>query len=194
MRLAPIAVLLAAAPVYARAAAPLRTMSPEQVPAAQASAVARADAAMKELRERLFARLNELIVEGGLVSAIEVCGSEAPRIAKEIGAAHGVEIGRTSFRVRNPANAPRAWAAELVRAAAGKKTADVEPVVVDLGDRLGLLRPIAVMPACTRCHGARDGIDARVRSVLTERYPQDQATGFSAGDLRGFFWAEVKKR
>jgi len=193
MRLASIAVLLAA-PLCTRAAQPPRTLSPEQVPAAQAAAVARAEAAMQELRERLFARLNELIVERGLVSAIEVCSGEAPRVAKEIGAAHGVELGRTSFRVRNPANAPRPWAAERVRAAAGKKTAEVEPVVVDLGDRLGLLRPIAVMPACTRCHGVLDAIDPRVRSVLSERYPRDEATGFAPGDLRGFLWAEVKKR
>lgn len=175
-------------------AAEPRTLSPDQVAPELAPALARADAAIDALRQRLFARLNELLVQGGPISAIRVCSGEAPGIAKEIGEAHRVELGRTSFKVRNAANAPRRWAAELVQAAAGKKASEVGPLVVDLGDRLGVLRPIGVMPACTRCHGAAEGIDADVRAELARRYPQDQATGFTAGDLRGFMWAEVAKR
>jgi len=182
----------AASPAFA--AKPAAMLSPQEVPASLAPAVARGEAAMEALRNKLFARLNELIVQGGPVSAIQVCRSEAPRIAKEIGEAHRVEIGRTSFRLRNPSNAPRAWAASHVSAAAGKKGGEVEPAVFDLGDRLGLLRPIAVMPMCTRCHGAVDGIDPEVRAELGRLYPQDQATGFAPGDLRGFIWVEVKKR
>lgn len=194
MRHVLIAISLAATSLAASAAEPPRVMSPEEVPAELAPAVARADAAMGALRERLFARLNELLVQGGPISAIRVCSAEAPKIAKELGEAHRVEIGRTSFRVRNPSNAPRKWAAELVQASAGKKAADAKPVIVDLGDRLGVLRPIGVMPACIRCHGALDGIDPDVRAELSRAYPQDQATGFAPGDLRGFLWAEVKKR
>jgi len=33
-----------------------------------------------------------------------------------------------------------------------------------------------------------------VKAEVARRYPRDQATGFAAGDLRGFFWVEVKKR
>lgn len=192
MRHAVVALSLLAAS-SARAAAP-RVMAAGDVPPELAPAVAKADAALGALRERLFARLNELILQGGPIKAIQVCSAEAPAIAKEIGDASGVEIGRTSFRIRNPGNAPRPWAADLVREAAGKKAGDVAPVVVDLGDRLGLLRPIGVMPACTRCHGAADGIDAQVRAELARRYPEDRATGFAPGDLRGFMWAEVAKR
>ena len=119
---------------------------------------------------------------------------EAPRAAKEVAEAHGVEIGRTSFRVRSRANAPRPWAASTVAAAAGKKAADVKPVVLDLGDRLGMLRPIAAMPACTRCHGPAEGIDPAVKAEIARRYPQDQGVGFAPGDLRGFVWTEVRKR
>lgn len=193
MRHALLAVSLAAAPLVA-STAESRAMSPEEVPAALAPAVARGEAAMQELAQRLFARLNELILQGGPVSAIRVCRSEAPAIAKAVGATHGLEIGRTSFRLRNPANAPRGWAASHVHAAAGKKAGEVKLVVVDLGDRLGLLRPVGVMPACTRCHGAVDGIDQDVRAALASGYPEDRATGFAPGDLRGFVWVEIGKR
>jgi len=169
-------------------------MTREEVPDALAPAVARGEAAMEELRNRLFARLNELILKGGPVLAIQVCRSEAPAIAKEIRETHHVEIGRTSHRLRNAANAPPAWARSYVEAAGGKKAADVKTAVVDLGDRVGILRPLAVMPACTRCHGPVEGIDGDVRAELARAYPADRATQFSPGDLRGFVWVEVPKR
>jgi len=193
MRSALVAMSLAALPLTAIAADPPRALSPEEVSAELAPAVARGEAAMNALRERLFARLNELLVQGGPVSAIRVCRKEAPVIAKELGETHRVELGRTSHRLRNAANAPRPWAADYLLASAGKKAGEVDPVVFDLGDRLGMLRPIGVMPACTRCHGAVEGIDQDVRREIERSYPNDQATGFSPGDLRGFLWVEVSK-
>lgn len=171
-----------------------RVMPREEVPAGLSAAVARGEAAVDAFRERLFARLNALILEGGPVHAIQVCRADAPAIAREVGETHRVQIGRTSHRLRNPANAPRAWAAAYVHAAAGKKAVEVRTGVVDLGDRIGLLRPIGVMPACTRCHGELDGIDADVRSELARIYPGDRATRFRPGELRGFIWVEAPKR
>jgi hypothetical protein len=185
--------LLTSAPA-APLAADLKAMSLEEVPASLAPFVARANAAADVLRDRLYGRLNEVLVEKGAATAVDVCSTDAPRLAKEVAEAHHAEMGRTSHKVRNPANAPRAWAAPFVKAAAGKKGAEVKPVVVDLGDRVGLLRPIAVTPACSRCHGPVEGIDPAVRAATVARYPQDQATGFSPGDLRGFIWVEVRKR
>ena len=192
MRLALLTILLAG-PVAPVASEP-KPMSPDEVPSSLAPLVARANAAADFLRERLYGRLNEALQENGPANAVDVCRTEAPRLSKEAGDAHHVEIGRTSHKVRNPANAPRAWAASYVKAAGGKKGADVKPVVMDLGDRIGLLRPIAATPACTRCHGPIEGIDAAVRGSIAAGYPQDQATGFTPGDLRGFIWVEVKKR
>jgi hypothetical protein len=159
-----------------------------------AAAITRGDEALASFREQVFARLNKLLQEGGPTHAIQVCRVEAAEIAKQIAGTHHVRIGRTSHKLRNPTNAPPAWAASYVQAAAGKKGVDVKPAVIDLGDRVGLLRPITVMPACTRCHGAVEGIDSDVRAELARAYPGDQATQFAPGDLRGFMWAEVPKR
>ncbi len=43
---------------------------------------------------------------------------------------------------------------------------------------------------CLRCHGASIGPEIAAR--LRRDYPNDRATGFSAGDFRGLFWVEVK--
>jgi hypothetical protein len=56
---------------------------------------------------------------------------------------------------------------------------------------LGVLMPIRVLPPCLACHGVEDALQAAVRAALAEGYPEDQATGFADGDLRGWFWVEV---
>jgi hypothetical protein len=184
--------LLAASAAFA--AEPARTMSPQEVPAGLAPAVARGEAAIDALQERIFKRLNALLVHAGPAGAVDPCRTDAPRIAKELGELHQVDLGRTSFRVRNPSNAPRKWAAAFVAAASGKRFDEVKPVVIDLGDRVGLLRPIAATPACVRCHGPVGAMEPAVKAEIARRYPRDRATGFAAGDLRGFVWVEVKKR
>lgn len=184
--------LLVAAP--ALAAEPARAIPREEVPAALASAVTKGEEAADLLRDRFLKRVTAMLAQGGPKAAFTVCPTEAPRIAREVGELHKVDIGRTSFRLRNPGNAPRPWAASYVNAGAGKRPDELKPVVFDLGERVGVLRPIVATPACTRCHGPADAIDPDVKADLARRYPQDKGTGFVPGDLRGFIWVEVKKR
>ncbi|MBK9516465.1 MAG: DUF3365 domain-containing protein [Anaeromyxobacter sp.] len=182
----------AASPAAGEAAAgAAATFDPAQAPPALAPAVARAEAAVKALQQRLARRLMEEMASAP--GAVKVCRQEAPAIAAEVAAAEGLAVGRTSLRLRNPANAPRAWARPTLAGAAGKKAAELKAVAVDLGDRVGYLRPIGVATPCLKCHGPAEGITPGVVAALAEGYPTDQATGFAEGDLRGWFWAEVKK-
>jgi hypothetical protein len=101
--------------------------------------------------------------------------------------------GRTSDRLRNPTNAPRAWAVDLVKANAGRQARDVDGFAVDLGNKIGVLRPIAQRPLCANCHGPADRLSPAVRAELSERYPADKALGFTEGEIRGWFWVEIPK-
>jgi hypothetical protein len=65
---------------------------------------------------------------------------------------------------------------------------------VDLGDRVGVLRPIREQRICAPCHGPEEKFSARLRAELADRYPVDRATGFRDGDIRGWFWVEIPKR
>jgi hypothetical protein len=47
------------------------------------------------------------------------------------------------------------------------------------------MRAIPTAPVCTTCHGATVAPD--VAAAIAARYPEDRATGFSPGDLRGAF-------
>jgi hypothetical protein len=167
------------------------TAAPKVVDGAEVPA--EAAEAMDALGKRLMARLLEEMAKDGPAGAVKVCRDEAPAITAQVAKERGVALGRTSFKLRNAGNAPRPWAAALVAAAAGKKIGEARPVVVDLGDRLGVLRPIEATGPCLKCHGGPGVIAPEVKGTLASAYPDDQATGFDAGDLRGFFWAEVPK-
>jgi hypothetical protein len=106
----------------------------------------------------------------------------------------GVEVGRTSARLRNPANAPPPWAEAYLAATDGKKAAEVAEVAFDLGDRVGLLRPIEIRKRCLGCHASREKLSSGTREWLARAYPRDRALGYALGDLRGFWWAEAPVR
>jgi hypothetical protein len=160
-------------------------------PARLASGIQAAEAAISALQSRLAGRLLEEMKAGGPARAITVCRDEAPALTAETARVQGVRVGRASHRLRNPRNTAPAWAERFVAAGAGRKAKDVEPTVVDLGDRVGVLRPIATAGVCLQCHGPAGRLSPEVRTYLESAYPGDRAVGFEEGDLRGFAWAEA---
>ncbi len=153
----------------------------------------RAEKAMDVLQQRLQARLLAALEEKGPAGAVKVCREEAPDLARAVAGEAGIQLGRTSHKLRNPANAPRDWVVPYLERAAGQPASAVSKVVVDLGDRVGVLRPIATAGTCLVCHGAPESFDPGLRATLAELYPGDRATGFREGEFRGFFWAEIPK-
>lgn len=147
----------------------------------------RADAARGAMFASLLGELMAAIEAGGHASAITVCADRAPAIAKEISATHGVRIGRTSFKLRNPRNTVPGWAGESV----SQRTDQPVEFIDDTSGDFATLTPITLAPPCLACHGPADALAAGVAEALAAGYPDDQATGFQEGDLRGWFWVEV---
>jgi hypothetical protein len=50
------------------------------------------------------------------------------------------------------------------------------------------MKAIVMQPQCLACHG--QDLAEPVSAAIEERYPEDQATGFVAGELRGAFLIE----
>jgi hypothetical protein len=188
----PVAVVaLAAAGAVAAVTVPASGGGPQQSP--YLVEIARAEQAMNELQSALLAKLKAAMDGGGPAAAVEVCRTDARTIADAVARKQGIELGRTSHRLRNPANAPRPWARVVVEGSSAAKASSEQIRIVDLGDRVGVLRPIGTAEACTRCHGAADEVRRHIGATLAAAYPEDRATGFAAGDLRGWMWAEVPK-
>lgn len=156
-----------------------------------AGAVSEARALTDQYRAALQEELTSALQAGGPARAIEVCQVEAPKIGSRVARKEGWTIQRTAFRVRNPANAPNEWqrrGLEVLRErlAAGGEPAGVEWHEVADG-RLRYMRAIPLGGMCAVCHGQPESIPQEAKAKLRELYPEDQAVGFSVGELRGAF-------
>ncbi len=135
---------------------------------------------------RLMKRLKTVLKNKGPAQAIGFCQKEAPIIAQKVAKSHGLKIGRTSFKLRNPQNQPPQWAKDLVKQRSKKIV-----FLSHTDGRFAAFLPIVLKKRCLTCHGQKDQIPNEVLRALAKRYPNDAATGFSEGDLRGWFWIEV---
>ena len=159
-------------------------------------AVQRAQAAMADLGQSLRSALQQKIAADGVVAAVAFCHDEAPRIAAEVAARHGVAVGRSSVKHRSPANAPNDWQRDVLarfaaRVAAGEDAASVTTQSAT-ADKLRVAKGLKIEAPCLTCHGPKDTIAPDVAKAIAAKYPQDLATGFGLGDLRGLIWAEVR--
>ncbi|MCP4895852.1 MAG: DUF3365 domain-containing protein [bacterium] len=154
--------------------------------AAQMEQMDRCNIARDEYVDALMTELSVALGNGGPTEAIQVCSIRAPEIAADVSNRHALMIGRTSHKLRNPVNQAPEWAQSHIR---GR----VEDVAHFLGPdgMLGVLMPVRVQEPCLTCHGQADTMQSKLKANLDALYPNDQATGFREGDLRGWLWAEV---
>lgn len=171
-----------------------------EVSSEEGARVARiAEPAATSLLRTLVEGLTGAIQEGGSGYAIEYCSTEAIPLTRMVqaGLEGSLDLKRTSFRYRNPDNAPDEAEEEALRFFEDAILRDGEAPshFVQRASEVELryYRPIFVGEVCLRCHGARESLDEDVRSILLERYPEDLATGYHVGDFRGVVRVSVPK-
>jgi len=145
--------------------------------------------ALGPLKKQLIEALTGALAEGPPERAISACQIAAPAIAAGLAGDDGLRLGRTSHRPRNPANAPEPWMEPLLAWYLENPGETASRVVGLPGGAFGYVEPIYTAPLCLSCHGS--DLTAPVRDRLAELYPDDAATGFAAGELRGLFWVRV---
>ncbi len=149
---------------------------------------ARARAAIGPFKATLKSEL-EGAMKQSAEAAVEVCSKRAQALATEH-SKEGVILGRSALKLRNPANAPRPWLAPVMaRLAKAPSGTDAQEVVALEDGRRGYAEAIWLGPQCLVCHG--ESIAPSIAAKLDERYPNDAARGFKAGEFRGVFWAEL---
>ena len=159
-----------------------------------AERVSQSRAVIADFAKKLKGELVSAIQAGGPVTAISVCHTAAPSITKDAAAEKGWDVGRTALKLRNPANAPDPWEHAVLlffqsKAQSGAGLAKLEHHEVmtqEDGKRVfRYMKAIPVQEPCLACHGSI--VDVELRNKIQEVYPQDQATGFKLGELRGAF-------
>lgn len=174
-------------------AAPVLAKAPELAPQVAASREV-----VGAFGARLKGELEAAMQAGGPANAVEVCRRVAQEIAREESQRRGWEVGRTALKVRNPVNAPDAWERETLALFAQQKAAGAEVAGLERyalveaaggetaeGPQFRYMKAIPMGELCLTCHGP--AVEPELLALIRRHYPQDQATGFQVGDLRGAF-------
>lgn len=156
----------------------------------RARVVATAGPAASHLAGTLSGELMAAVAEGGPAHAIGFCANEALELTSQVaaGMGDGWLVKRTARQTRNPANAPDELEASALERfhSAEAEGAGLEELVqrTPEGD-YRYYRPLRIAPLCMECHGPRDAMQPAVLEAVDARYPDDQATGYTEGELRG---------
>jgi hypothetical protein len=157
------------------------------------SDIAAAKTAIKDFAGALQTELKSAMQAGGPVAAIGVCNTQASPISKRVASEHGMAVSRVSLKNRNPANAPNAWQLTVLNEFEKKKALGQDAgsltwsstAGVDGGKEFRFMKAIPTGTVCLQCHGRELSPD--VDQILAGLYPDDRATGYDEGDIRGAF-------
>ena len=155
------------------------------------AAVAEAKTITKAFGSALKGELKKAMKAGGPINALEICNTKANPITEKAAKEHNALISRVSLKNRNPDNVPNDWQRAVLedfnaRAAKGesvKKMGFAEVVEHDGKKQLRFMKALPTGGLCLECHGTN--IEADVQAKITELYPDDKATGYEKGKVRG---------
>lgn len=162
-------------------------------PAEAPAWVAEARGVATSVPPQLLAVLQQEIAKGGPEGAIAVCREQAPALAKAASERTGWMVRRVSLRNRNPKAVPDAWERLVLedfdrRKASGESPATLERAEIVVEGNQNVMRYMRALPTielCTQCHGPADRLSPAVKAQLAQLYPDDRATGYAVGDIRG---------
>ena len=149
----------------------------------------------KELKGEMKKRMKD---DPTGLQAAYFCAKSADDITKKVNAAfpEGVRVYRTALKYRNPDNRPDATDKEVMeKMVEALKNGNFEKRAVAVEMEDGAKRvyvPLLTGKTCLKCHGEIEKIDPKVKETITKKYPEDKATGFKEGELRGVIVAEMK--
>lgn len=160
---------------------------------AEEVAVTESRAIVGAFMAELKGELEAAIRTQGPVEAVSVCQRVAPALAARLSQESGGKVARTSLKLRNPANAPDAWERQVLERFEQMRQQGSDPMALEHSEVVSIdeqkvqryMKAIPTGSICLLCHG--QDIDPDVQEALKRLYPQDQATGFSPGDIRGAF-------
>lgn len=163
------------------------TLSDKEIAAYKEKGALISKGAGKELSAALTGKMKS----GGIAEAIEFCNTAALPLTQQMSDKHKVHIKRTSLKTRNPLNKPsdneilvlRDFQTDLDRGIS------LEPKVkLDQNGIPNYYAPILIEAKCLVCHGTMNKELSRpVDSIIKSYYPNDMATGYDEGDLRGIW-------
>lgn len=144
--------------------------------------------------KQLGAANQKAIADAGHESAVGVCKDIAPKLAGDASRQSGWKLTRVSLKVRNPLlGMPDAWEQKKLqefeaRLAKGEKADTLQAAEIveePAGKYFRMVKAIPVQAGCLACHGTPEQISDGMKAKLKAEYPNDKATGYAIGQIRG---------
>ncbi|PWQ96599.1 Tll0287-like domain-containing protein [Leucothrix pacifica] len=161
----------------------------------KAALIEQAKLAVQALGGTLKGELQSAMKSGGPVNAMDVCNTKAPEIAKSVSADKNMAVSRVSLQNRNPVmGKANDWQDTVLNEFETRKASGEKPDTLayanivktsDGHEEFRFMKAIPTGSLCLTCHGSE--LKPEVSAKLNELYPDDKATGFKEGDLRGAF-------
>ncbi|MDA3942882.1 MAG: DUF3365 domain-containing protein [Bacteroidetes bacterium] len=146
---------------------------------------------VKATFKALSAQLKSALQQEGVPFALSFCNVAALPITDSLAKLYQVDIKRVSLRNRNPDNAPTAMEKSLLQSIDKLAVASYDGltmVVRDQDENPVFVQPIVVADNCLQCHGnVKTQIGETNYELIKSLYPNDLATGYQVGDLRGIW-------
>lgn len=139
----------------------------------------------------LSSNLSGALKEGDVAHALQFCNVEAMPLTDSLSTHYGIEIRRASHRPRNPQNQADSLELASIQSYIDQleKDGELKPIVHNRRGQILFHAPIRIAgDLCLNCHGS-PGTDIAQTDleVIRELYPEDEATGFEMGELRGIW-------
>ena len=150
---------------------------------------------IKHLAQNLKKTLVNAIKTKGLVGAVEQCNIEAPIISQNI-SSKNLKVSRIASKNRNLKNKATFEQEEVLKffeqeISLGKSPKNLFKVL-ETKDSIQYLKPIVTGKVCLACHGSN--LSGELKAKIKQLYPNDLATGFEEGSLRGAFLVVKSKK
>jgi hypothetical protein len=162
-----------------------KSLSPEQ----QAEYISKGKKITMMSFKALSSEVMKAIEAGGVEHAVAYCQVQANPLIDSLSKAHQAGISRVSDKFRNPVNKPGALDEKVLTAYRQQldEGQELQPHLEYTGDTIIFYSPILILnPICLQCHGeAGSTMGQQTFEYIKSRYPDDQATGYKLGDLRG---------
>lgn len=139
----------------------------------------------------LSGELKSQIVEGGPIHAIPFCNEQAIPLTDSLASSYNAKIERVAVDYRNPRNRAVGFDTDVYMSYSAQLSDGkmVKPKLHSNEDgQTVFYAPIVLKAQCVVCHGEPiEEISEETLVKISELYPDDLATGFSEGDLRGLW-------
>jgi hypothetical protein len=116
-----------------------------------------------------------------------------PGWGKDISDTAKFSFSRTALSVRNPADAADDWERRKMEEFSFQMDAGIDPERLEAAEIVQAgaekvfrwMRPVQMSEACLACHG--EAIGEKIKLLLAQEYPLDEATGYSEGQIGGAY-------